>query len=97
MKYLMGAMGLGLLTLLIAGIVGFGAIRQGAIPPPTGTLRMGPVTLMALPPCPTIPHGSLVQWGRRCGSASPWALWLIVRQPDGGKQQWQLMQMVVDP
>jgi hypothetical protein len=96
-KYLMSAMGLVLFTLLIAGVVSFGAVRQGVIPPPTGTLRMGPVTVMALPPCPTIPHGSLVRWGRRCGSASPWALWLIVRGPNNATQQWQLMRVVVDP
>jgi hypothetical protein len=96
MKYLLSAVGLALLTLLIAGIASFGAIHQGVIPPPTGTFRMGPVTLMALPPCPTIPHGSLVPWGRRCGAASAWALWLIVRHPDGDKQQWQLAQMNVD-
>ena len=96
MKYLMSAVGLPLLTLLIAGIVSFGAIHQRVIPPPTGTLRLGPVTLMALPPCPTIPHGALVPWGRRCGAASAWALWLIVRQPDGDKQQWRLAEMNVD-
>ena len=96
MKRIVSALSLAVLTVTLAGMVSVGAVRQGLVAPPTGTLRLGPVTLMALPPCPTIPHGSLVPWGRRCGAASAWALWLILRQPDGDKQQWQLAEMNVD-
>jgi hypothetical protein len=96
MKQIVSVIALALLTVTLASMVSFGAVQQGLVAPPTGTLRLGPVTLMALPPCPTSPHGSLVPWGRRCGSASAWALWLIMRQPNGDKQQWQLAQMVVD-
>jgi hypothetical protein len=97
MRHLISILALVLVAVLLSGLLSFGAIRRGVIAPPTGTLRVGPVTIMALPPCPTIPHGSLVLWGRRCGSASPWALWVIVRGPNGEKQQWQLMHVIVDP
>jgi len=96
MRHLISILALVLVAVLLSGMISIGAVRQGLVAPPTGTYRLGPVTLMALPPCPTIPHGSLVPWGRRCGSASAWALWLIVRQPNGDKQQWQLAQIVVD-
>jgi hypothetical protein len=97
MKLVISFLALGTLTVILSGMISFGAMRQGFIAPPTGTLRVGPVTIMALPPCPTIPHGSLVPWGRRCGSASPWAVWLIMRSPNGERQQWQLVRMIIDP
>jgi len=97
MRHLISILALVLVVVLLSGMLSFGAIRRGVVAPPTGTLRAGPVTIMALPPCPTIPHGLLVRWGRRCGSASPWALWVIVRGPNGAKQQWQLMHVIVDP
>ena len=97
MKHVISFLAMATLAVIMSGMVSFGAMRQGLIAPPTGTLRIGPVTVMALPPCPTIPHGTVVLWGRRCGSASPWALWVIVRGPNGAKQQWQLMHVIVDP
>jgi hypothetical protein len=51
---------------------------------------------MALPPCPAIP-GSPLGWGRRCGSASPWAVWAIVRWPDGTNDEWEIVSLTVDP
>jgi hypothetical protein len=97
MRHAISILALVLVAVLLSGMLSFGAIRRGVIAPPTGTLRAGPVTIMALPPCPTIPHGSLVPWGRRCGSASAWAVWAIVRTPNGEPQQWQLMRAIVDP
>ena len=97
MKRVVSFLALGTLAVILSSMVSFGAVRQGFITPPTGTLRLGRVTIMALPPCPTIPHGTLVGWGRRCGSASPWAVWLIVNGPNGKKQQWQLVRVIVDP
>jgi len=97
MKRVVSFLALGTLAVILSSMVSFGAMRQGFIAPPTGTLRLGRVTIMALPPCPTIPHGNLVRWGRRCGSASSWAVWLIVRQANGEKQQWQLIRVIVDP
>jgi hypothetical protein len=97
MKRIVSIMTLSLLSVTLVSLMSFNALRQGLITPSAGTLRMGPVTVMVLPPCPTIPHGSLVQWGRRCGSASPWAVWLIMRSPNGERQQWQLVRMIIDP
>jgi hypothetical protein len=97
MRRVVSFLALGTLALFLSSMLSFGAVRQGFINPPTGTLRLGRVTIMALPPCPTIPHGTLVRWGRRCGSASPWALWVILKGPNDTKQQWQLIRVIVDP
>ena len=96
MKRLAVLSGLVLVTALLAGVLSFSAILNGAVRPPVGTLRLGPLTVMSLPPCPTIP-GNLFGPGRRCGSASPWAVWAIVRLPGGERKQWHLLSVVVDP
>jgi hypothetical protein len=96
MKYVVSILAAALLTTVLAAGLGFGAIRHGRVPPPTGTLRLGALTIMALPPCPAIP-GSPLGWGRRCGSASPWAVWAIVRWPDGTNDEWEIVSMTVDP
>lgn len=96
MRYVIGIVILVLLASVMSGALGLGAINRGVVPPPTGTLRLGPLTVMALPPCPSIPPPPN-RWGRGCGSASPWAVWAIVRWPDGAKRQWKIVSMIVDP
>ena len=85
-----------LVTVVLAGALSFGAILSGSVKPPVGTLRLGPLTIMSLPPCPTQP-GNPFGPGRRCGSASPWAVWAIIRTPGGERRQWQLLSIAVDP
>jgi len=97
MKYVVGFLAVAMLVVMLSGMLSVNAVRLGFIDPPTGTVRLGRMTIMALPPCPTIPHGTLVGWGRRCGSASPWAVWAILNGPNGEKYQWQLIRVVVDP
>jgi hypothetical protein len=84
-----------LATVALSVPLTYSAIRQGRIEPPIGTLRLGPLTVMSLPPCPTVP-GALVGAGRRCGSASPWLVWVIWREPDGEPVEWKVISMVLD-
>ena len=84
-----------LVMLFMSGSLAYGSVRQGLIQPPFGNLRMGSLTLMSLPPCPTM-SGAIYGAGRRCGSASPWMVWLVWRGPAGEAYQWQLVNMVLN-
>jgi hypothetical protein len=85
-----------LIGIVLGGVLTLGAVQRGLIEPPTGTARLGPITVMALPPCPSVPPQPN-RWGRGCGSASPWSVWLFVRDIEGKRHQWKVMSMVVDP
>jgi hypothetical protein len=95
MRRLVSILALALLAVALAGALSYGAVTQGLLRPPIGTLRFGQLTVMSLPPCPTIP-GALVGAGRRCGSASPWAVWVIWRDASGERHEWQIIRKVLN-
>ena len=84
-----------LVMLFMSGSLAYGSIRQGLVEPPIGNLRIGRLTLMSLAPCPTMP-GAIFGPGRRCGSASPWMVWLVWRGSTGEPYQWELLSIVLN-
>ncbi|HWQ15357.1 MAG TPA: hypothetical protein VNL77_21330 [Roseiflexaceae bacterium] len=94
MKQAIAGLSAALLVMAMSLGLGYGAVQQGHVQPPIGTLRLGPLTVMSLPPCPTIP-GALTGAGRRCGSASPWMVWVVWRGPDGAPHEWKVISMVI--
>jgi hypothetical protein len=95
MKYVITLGAIVALTFALIGTLTFSGIQQGKIDPPIGTLRTSRLTVMSLPPCPTMP-GSIYGPGRRCGSASPWMVWVIWRGADDKPYEWQVISMVLN-
>ncbi|MEN9938663.1 MAG: hypothetical protein RLZZ387_5242 [Chloroflexota bacterium] len=95
MRQLLVIVGLAAVALALVGAMGYGAVSTGTVTPPTGTVRLGPLTVMSLPPCPTI-TGAIIGAGRRCGSASPWSVWVVWRGPGGERYEWKVISMVLN-
>ncbi len=93
MRIIISTLILIVLTLALAGGLSYGAMSRGIIKPPSGSIRVGQLTVMALPPCPTQP-GNLFGPGRRCGAASPWAVWAVWRDQAGTPRQWKIITLV---
>jgi hypothetical protein len=95
MRQVIVATGAVVLVIGLALSLGYGAIITGKVTPPIGTVRIGPLTVMSLPPCPTI-TGAIFGAGRRCGSASPWSVWLVVRGAGGERHEWKVISKVLN-
>src|SRR5262245_12135881 len=90
MKRGMSLLVLAVVTALCCGALSIGAVQQGIITPPTGTIGLGPIMILAERSCPSIVWPPL-GWKPICGSDRPWTVWAFLRWPNGTVQQWQLL------